>query len=191
MGKTPDVSIILPACNEGDWLRKTVANFHEDLPEAEIVAVDDASTDGCADGLPDFVRLIRNEQRKGVGGARNTGMDAACGETFIVADSHVEVIEPGSLRTIVDLAVSQGAFAVPQYRSIPAPTKDGSPPKQRGPRWGGHFLFMRDQYLGWQYEPKHEDEQEYPIEVPNGGCYAFTRALRNKLGLWPTTAGLW
>lgn len=184
------VSIVLPACEEGDWVRSTVANFHADIPEAEIVVVDDASTDGCCDGLPEFVKIIRNEERKGVGGARNTGMDAASGDTFIVADAHVEVLEPGSLRTIVRLAKDRGAFAVPQFRSIPKPRKDGTPGAMKGPRWGGHFLFMRDQYLGWQYERKRE-EMEYPIEVPNGGCYAFTRAIRDKLGLWPTTAGLW
>jgi len=183
MGAIDGVGIILPAHQEGDWVRSTVASFHEDIPEAQIVVIDDASTDGCCDGLPDFVDILRNEVRKGVAGSRNRGLDFAAGDNFIVADAHCEVVQPGALRNLMRCAIDNDAFAVVQANSMD--------PARRRPKWGGEFLFMRDQYIGWRYGKRREADMEYTTRVPNGGCYALTRKLRDKLGLWPTTAGLW
>ena len=42
------VSIILPAKNEADGLRQTLPGLKTAMPEAEVIVVDDGSTDATA-----------------------------------------------------------------------------------------------------------------------------------------------
>jgi GT2 family glycosyltransferase len=81
---SPDVSAIVISRSEGENLRDTVANLPATLPVgSEIVAVDDASSDGSAEFLgPAYpaVRLVRTPERIGVARARNHRARSASGE---------------------------------------------------------------------------------------------------------------
>lgn len=74
----------------------------------EIVAVDDASTDGSAEVLEGWkeahpevaMTVVRNARNLGVSGARNAGLDAARGEIVAFTDSDCRV-EPGWLGALV------------------------------------------------------------------------------------------
>ena len=43
------VSIVIPAFNEGETIGRVVAGARAQCPDAEILVVDDASSDGTAD----------------------------------------------------------------------------------------------------------------------------------------------
>ena len=71
MSHTPAVSIILPVYNAMCWIEEAVASvFAQTLTDWELVAVDDASTDGSWDYLKRVddprVRLLRNDNRSGL-----------------------------------------------------------------------------------------------------------------------------
>lgn len=85
-------SVVIVAFNEGVLLRRTVEAFEASSPaDAELVVIDDGSTDGCAD----FLRvgrsrvMFRRTDRQGAARARNLGGRTARGSFLLFADAHV------------------------------------------------------------------------------------------------------
>ncbi|WP_279498311.1 bifunctional glycosyltransferase/CDP-glycerol:glycerophosphate glycerophosphotransferase [Actinomadura rubrisoli] len=78
-----------------------------DLPNLEVIAVDDASPDGCGEILDEFaerdsrVRVRHLTENVGLGHARNTGLDMATGEYVWFFDSDDYATE-GAVRAICD-----------------------------------------------------------------------------------------
>jgi glycosyltransferase involved in cell wall biosynthesis len=98
-GRTPTISVVIPARNEGDRVEQTLeslvhARSAPDVP-AEAIVVDDASDDELRPRVRDIdglrVRLVRLDERVGVPRARNAGAEAARGEILFITDAHVEV----------------------------------------------------------------------------------------------------
>lgn len=90
-----DVSVVIPAYNASQYIREAVESARSQQP-AEIIVVDDGSTDmdygTLAGGI---VRVIRQENR-GVSGARNRGCQEARGEYVACLDAD-DVWLPGKL----------------------------------------------------------------------------------------------
>lgn len=88
------LSILVPVYNREGTLRRCVESLlRQDLEEYEIILVDDGSTDASRRILEDYrrrypekVKLIFQENQ-GVAGARNAGLEAACGEYVTWVDS--------------------------------------------------------------------------------------------------------
>ena len=100
-------SIIIPVYNVAEYLQGCVDSvLANDCSDCEILLVDDGSTDGVCPALcdeiaaqhPDLIRVIHQENR-GLGGARNSGLEAACGEYLFFVDSD-DTIDPGSLAVL-------------------------------------------------------------------------------------------
>jgi glycosyltransferase involved in cell wall biosynthesis len=91
------ISVVVISRNEGVHLKQTVDNLEASLPaDAEIVVVDDGSTDGSPDVLArrrGRVRLHR-AQGLGVAQARNLGASHTSGDVLIFADAHLK-LPPG------------------------------------------------------------------------------------------------
>jgi GT2 family glycosyltransferase len=90
---TPEISVVVVTLNEGDMLRSTVTALDATLPiTAEIVVVDDGSTDGSADFLQGANERIRLFQSSGLGvaRARNFGARQARGNMLAFSDAHVD-----------------------------------------------------------------------------------------------------
>jgi glycosyltransferase involved in cell wall biosynthesis len=85
----PSISVVVISRNEGSFLRRTVDNLLDTLPgDAEIIVVDDGSTDRSADRLPRRV-LLHRAKGLGVAKARNFGGKHASGDILIFADAHL------------------------------------------------------------------------------------------------------
>jgi glycosyltransferase involved in cell wall biosynthesis len=84
-------SVVIPCRNAARTVGEAVASaLRQSEPPAEVVVVDDASTDDSADAARQAgARVIRNASRRNAGGARNAGMDATRGELlgFLDADA--------------------------------------------------------------------------------------------------------
>jgi len=74
----PAISVIMPVCNGGPFLSRALESLAaQTLPDWELVAADDGSTDDTAAiGHAYGVQVISTENR-GFSSARNTGMQAA------------------------------------------------------------------------------------------------------------------
>ncbi len=92
------VSVVMPVYNEAATVREAVrrvlaAPIQDTI---ELVAVDDASTDGSAAILAELaaeeprVRVLRHEKNAGKGAALRTGFAAATGEVVLVQDADLE-----------------------------------------------------------------------------------------------------
>lgn len=91
MASHPDVSLIVPTFQMADCVGDAIESaLAQSVGYAQIIVVDDGSTDGTQDVLRGFgekIRFLRQENR-GVSVARNTGLEIATGEfvAFLDAD---------------------------------------------------------------------------------------------------------
>lgn len=84
----PSVSVIIPAFNSARFLRHAVLSVLADVPKAEVIVVDDGSSDGCLRTVEDLpiVRLALASNH-GPAYARNQALALARGEYLAFLDS--------------------------------------------------------------------------------------------------------
>lgn len=82
------ISIVLPAKNEAEGLRRTLPKLLACQPEAEIIVVDDGSTDETAQVARAFnVQVLSAPYSMGNGAAIKRGARAATGEVIVFMDA--------------------------------------------------------------------------------------------------------
>lgn len=82
------ISIVIPAMNEGATIAQVIQGVREQLPDAEIVVVDDASRDNTADVAEAAgARVIRRPYNIGNGAGVKTGVRAATGDVVVIIDA--------------------------------------------------------------------------------------------------------
>ena len=117
---SPDLSIIIFAFNEEANIAPVLTELREWLsanePSAEIVFVDDGSSDGTSAEAADALfgtphQLLRHEMNRGIGAALKTGVHSARGAwvTFLPADGQIAA---GAIGTLRDAAAREGAEVV-------------------------------------------------------------------------------
>lgn len=94
--KTVQVSVVLPAYNEVDYLQpaveKTIQTLTEFADSYEVIIAEDGSTDGTAERTEElmqktpFVRHIHREKRLGRGTALNNAFKQSNGEVLVYMD---------------------------------------------------------------------------------------------------------
>ncbi len=86
----PEISVIIPCYNRASLVGETIENvIRQSLPPAEIIVVDDGSTDASVEVIRSFgskVKLIQ-QANQGPGAARNAGLNMASGEFIQFQDS--------------------------------------------------------------------------------------------------------
>lgn len=76
-----NLSIVIPAYNEEAGIGPTLESLLQEFPAAEIIVVDDCSTDRTAEIVCAYpgIKLVRHKFNRGQGGAIKTGMLVATG----------------------------------------------------------------------------------------------------------------
>lgn len=85
---TKRATIVIPAKNEAATVGAVVADVLRLLPDAEVIVVDDGSTDTTGQAAADAgARVIRHPVSRGNGAAIKTGAREAVGETLVFIDA--------------------------------------------------------------------------------------------------------
>ncbi|AUG77848.1 hypothetical protein CFP65_3038 [Kitasatospora sp. MMS16-BH015] len=162
-GETPQVSVVVIVYNDAALIEQAVRSALDQGPcVAEVIVVDDASTDATPDRLARLaaaesrVRVItRTENSGGCGTPRNEGLAAARTPYVMLLDSD-DVLAPEAARTLLATALAERAEVVAGVcvrRELPAGTDTpwqrdlfpavGAPPRRyEGIR--SHPAFLRD-----------------------------------------------
>lgn len=100
------VSIVIPLYNQLEYTKLCLESLQSTLNvPAEIILVDNASTDGTADYLKTLSRVtvISNNENLGFAGACNQGIQVAAGEWVVVLNNDV-IVAPGWLEGLLEAA---------------------------------------------------------------------------------------
>ena len=93
----PDLTVVIPCFNENSTIAQIISSVHQQVAEAEIVVVDDGSTDGSRvvlrqlsdEHLP-YLRVLFHDRNGGKGAALHTGIEAAAGDVILIQDADLE-----------------------------------------------------------------------------------------------------
>ncbi len=112
----PLLTVVMPVFNEKATVEEIVDRVLAVPMRIELVAVDDASTDGSVEILENLskekgFRLLRQERNQGKGAAVRRGIEAAGGDVIVVQDADLEY-SPEEYPDLLDLIVRGKADAV-------------------------------------------------------------------------------
>jgi glycosyltransferase involved in cell wall biosynthesis len=146
----PRVSVVIPCYNSGRFLREAIESvLNQTLPAAELVVVNDGSTDDTAAVARSYERVRYVEQRnQGAPAARNAGMRSSTSEFLVFLDAD-DRLQPHALAAGVESlqANPEWAFVSGDVRVI---AENGSPqyvPTHR-PRPGDPYIqLLRSNYI--------------------------------------------
>lgn len=126
------LSIIITAHNEGEEVRRTLESIAANTTgHFEVVLVDDASTDGCCDGLEmEGLRVIKHTERVGIAYSRNEAATTARGDALAFLDAH-QRLSSGCLNSCAESALKHQAIVWPDVRGL------------EDRNWTGHGAFFR------------------------------------------------
>jgi glycosyltransferase involved in cell wall biosynthesis len=111
---SPSISVVIPLFNKRGWVVEAVASaLMQDWSPAEVIVVDDGSTDGGAASLTGFDERLRvlRQSNAGVSAARNRGIAEARGDWVAFLDADDRFLQ-GHFRRLVKLSRTHPEAAV-------------------------------------------------------------------------------
>jgi len=172
------VSILIPSCNQGDELRKTVASARAGIAGVphEIIVADDQSTDGSTRGLPMDVLVLHAPRRVGCSGARKMLAHAATGDVLLWSDPHCRYPVGG---------LAKMAIFTERFNGIVHPVMQTSP---TGTPWFAASYRIAERGLAM----KRSLGQAHSVHPGlYGSIYCMRRDVYDFLGGWPQLPGVW
>lgn len=156
MKRELSVSVVIPAYNAERFLAEAIdsvlSQAHGSL---EVIVVDDGSTDGTAGVARNYdsrLRLLQQPNR-GIGSARNAGVDAASGELLAFLDAD-DIWTDGALEARLALLESQpglhGVFGLVETfydQNVQAEAFEVKAEAIAGGQVAGTLLIRRDAFL--------------------------------------------
>jgi glycosyltransferase involved in cell wall biosynthesis/GT2 family glycosyltransferase len=111
----PRLSVIIPCHDDGDYLIEAVASVQRHAPDAELIIVDDGSTQPRTGevlaALGEAGHRVIEQPHGGLSAARNTGIAASAGDYFLPLDADNRLL-PGFAAEAVALLDADSAAGV-------------------------------------------------------------------------------
>ena len=124
----PRLSIVIPTFNTAPMTLACCRAALASMPDgAEVIVVDDGSTDGTAELLPSGVTVVRLDVNRGFAVAANRGVAAATGDVILLLNSDA-IVQPGALQALLDAFEHDLRLGVAGARLL---NEDGTP------QWSG------------------------------------------------------
>lgn len=171
------ISLIMSACNQGNYLRETLENAIENVEprfELEIVVVDDASDDDSCRDLPGDAKVVRNETRLGCSGGRRLAASLATGDVIVITDPHCWY-GPNAIALVADDALGSPGIVQPRVK-MEGKTRIVS---------SGTLVLRRDGLMMGRVNYTR------PYPALYGSIYAMSRDTYERLDRLPLLPGLW
>ena len=112
------VSVVVPVYNVKEYIKECLSSIqNQTYKDLEILCIDDCGTDNSIKIAEEIaqkdnrIKIIRHEHNKGLGGARNTGLDNASGEFIFFIDSD-DFIEKDCISVVTDKLEETGLNTV-------------------------------------------------------------------------------
>jgi hypothetical protein len=164
------VSVVIPCYNQAQYLPEAIEScLAQSCPPAEIIVVDDASTDDTSKVAKCYpVTLIRHRRNKGVAAARNTGVKAARGHYICCLDAD-DRLAPEYMRRLAEhadivsctlklIGAQSGVWKAPTGRPTVSDMVRGNCliagslfRREVWEKVGGYDENMRDGYEDWDF----------------------------------------
>ena len=112
-----DLSIIVPVYNYAPLIKEMIESIlgQKTKFSFELILVDDGSTDGAKDIVISYASVpnvkVICQENQGIAGARNTGLDNACGRYIMFVDCD-DVVTDDIVETLMSKAVSEDSDIV-------------------------------------------------------------------------------
>jgi len=189
------IAVIMATYNRADTLPRAIDSvLRQSHRDWELLIVDDGSTDATPMVLEALVdpriHIYRHPENRGVGAAKNTGLDHISGEWFTTLDSDDEMI-PEALEVMLASAERTGAAAI-TCNGVDAatgqltgsgPTADGwLTPEQTGRCRVDYWGLTRTSLLG----ELSFDERVPNHQAPVGSGSTGTPAATTCIAPWPS-----
>ncbi len=142
-----NVSIVIPAKNEAEGLARVLPELTRDFADAEIIVVNDGSTDNTAEICEQAgVTLITHPYSKGNGAAVKSGARAASGDYLVFMDGDGQH-SPADIPLLLE-KVEQGYDLVVGARS-------GLGAQASVARWSANAIYNR--FASWMVDRRIDD----------------------------------
>jgi glycosyltransferase involved in cell wall biosynthesis len=133
------LSVVIPVINERDTIDAVVDRVQAAAPEADILIVDDFSTDGTRDRLLEIakrphVRVLMHGYNRGKGAALRSAFEFARGEVILIQDADLEY-DPADYARLVQPIAEGKADVVFGSRFLENAQQDPSWWHRLGNRW--------------------------------------------------------
>jgi glycosyltransferase involved in cell wall biosynthesis len=182
MNTRPEISIIFPAKNEGNNVKKTLDSLFsiQTRYPFEVIIVNDGSTDNCCDFLKNYQRSrkISLYETDGIGAAnaRNLGAKKATGKYLIFCDAHLQFEDWWIDRLLDPLLTNQTNAVTPAIASFD---------KQNFIGYGQ--TLKNNLRIKWNLRQNHLFE----TAVLPGGCFAISKEVFDSVGGFETGFRTW
>ncbi|MEJ2529518.1 MAG: glycosyltransferase family 2 protein [Gammaproteobacteria bacterium] len=191
----PAISAIVVNYNAGALLRGCVDSLLNCPLEIEIIVVDNASTDGSLDALPELpsIQIIRNQENRGFAAACNKGVHAALSPFILFLNPDCS-FQLGTLVGLLDalreddhvgmvgglLTNSDGSEQAGGRRAVPTPWRSFVR------AFGLSRLAKRWPRLFYDFHLQKQPLPEFPVvvEAISGACMLVKREALDDVGLW-------
>lgn len=161
------VSVITTLFNYRDYIKQCIKSFlKQNFPEAEMIIVDDASTDHPYDVIKkyesDNVKYIHLDKNKGYSNAKNIGIKAAQAEILVMLDAD-DMLTENSIKIRFD-KINEG------FDLVHGPVLDLRGEKKKASK------------LWRQWEMSSKNEKAY--KFVHAQSVMLTRNIHSKIGLY-------